>query len=188
MDTLKSDGYPLVAACKKGESWARKRLYELYAPAMMGICVRYTNDKDMAKDILHEGFIKVFTKINTYSGEGSLEGWMRRVFVTTALEFIRTDHLGKFSLSIDDYNESFENSEFSIIEKLSAEDIVKCISELPAGYRLVFNLYAVEGYSHKEIANLLNIKEGSSRSQYTHARRLLQEKIGKLFHVERKVE
>ena len=179
MDFHPSDELLIVAGCKKNESWARKRLYELYAPAMLGVCVRYTNDSELAKDILHEGFIKIFNKIGAYSGEGSLGGWMRRVFVTTALEFLRDDYFQGCMDSID-YKENIETVEVSAIEKLSADEILKCISELPKGYQLVFNMYAIEGYSHAEIAKLLNIKEGTSRSQFAHARQLLQYKIQKL--------
>jgi len=179
MDLHPSEEQTLIAGCKKNESWARKRLYELYAPAMLGVCVRYANDYEKAKDILHEGFIKIFTKINSYSGEGALGGWMRRIFVTTALEFLKEDHSRQY-LDILDYGEKIETVEISAVEKLSAEDILKCISELPKGYQLVFNMYAIEGYSHAEIAKLLNIKEGTSRSQFAHAKQLLQDKIQKL--------
>jgi len=179
MDLHPSEEQLLVAGCKKNESWARKKLYELYAPAMLGVCVRYMNDCEKAKDILHEGFIKIFTKINTYSEEGSLGGWMRRIFVTTALEFLRAEH-SRQCMDIIDYREKIETVEMSVVEKLSAEDILKCISELPRGCQLVFNMHAIEGYSHAEIAKMLNIKEGSSRSQFAYAKQLLQNKIQKL--------
>ena len=179
MDFYPSEEKLLIAGCKKNESWARKKLYELYAPAMLGVCIRYTNDYEKAKDILHEGFIKIFTKINTYSGEGSLGGWMRRIFVTTALEFLRENHFRGY-MDIVDYEEKIETGEISAVEKLSAEEILKCISELPKGCQLVFNMFAIEGYSHAEIAKMLNIKEGTSRSQFAHAKLLLQNKIQKL--------
>ena len=179
MDLYKSEEQLLVAGCKKNESWARKKLYELYAPAMLGVCFRYVNDQGRAKDILHDGFIKIFKKINTYSEEGSLVGWMRRVFITTALEFLRDDQSQQY-VDIVGYEDKFETVEISTVEKLSAEEILKCISELPRGYRLIFNMFAVEGYSHAEIAKMLNIKEGTSRSQFAHAKQLLQNKIQKL--------
>jgi len=169
----------LIAGCKKNESWARKKLYELYAPAMLGVCVRYTNDYEKAKDVLHEGFITVFTKIDSYREEGSLGGWMRRVFATTALEVLRSDRSWQY-MDVIDYREEIEAVEISAVEKLSAEEILKCISELPKGCRLVFNMHAIEGYSHVEIAKMLNIKEGSSRSQFAYARQLLQNKIQEL--------
>ena len=179
MELHSSEEKLLIAGCRKNESWAMKKLYELYAPAMLGVCVRYMNDYERAKDVLHEGFIKIFTKINTYSGEGSFGGWMRRIFVTTALELLRDDFSRRY-IDIVEYGEKIETIEISIVEKLSADDILKCISELPKGCQLVFNMYAIEGYSHAEIAQMLNIKEGSSRSQFAYAKQLLQNKIQKL--------
>ena len=169
----------IIAGCKKNESWARKKLYEHYAPAMLGVCVRYINDREKAKDVLHEGFIKVFTKISSYAGEGAFGGWMRRVFATTALEFLREERTWRF-VDVVDYGEAMETVDNSVVERMSAEEIMKCISELPKGYQSVFNLYAIEGYTHAEIAKMLNIKEASSRSQFSHARRVLQDKIRKL--------
>lgn len=179
MELHPSEEQLIVAGCKKNESWARKKLYEIYAPAMLGICVRYVNDREKAKDILHEGFITVFAKINSYLEEGPLGGWMRRVFVTKSLEFLRNEHALQY-MDIIDCGEKIESDEISALENLSAKEILNCISELPKGYQLVFNMYAIEGYSHTEIAKMLNIKEGTSRSQYAHARQLLQNKIQKL--------
>ena len=179
MDIHPSEERILVAGCKKSESWARKKLYELFAPAMLGVIIRYTNDEEKAKDILHEGFIKIFTCINSFSGEGSLKGWMRRIFVTTTLDLLRKDYFG-LNTDLFDYIEKVETVETSAVEKLSAEDILRCISELPKGCRLVFNMHAIEGYSHFEIAKMLNIKEGTSRSQFAYAKQLLQEKIQKI--------
>ena len=179
MDLHPSKERILVAGCKKNESWARKKLYELFAPAMLGVIVRYTNDKEKAKDILHEGFITVFSKINSFTGEGTLGGWLRRIFVRTALEFLRNEKLLQ-QMDIVDYEEKIETIEISAMDKLSAEDILKCISELPDGCRFVFNMHAIEGYSHVEIAKMLNIKEGTSRSQFSHAKQLLQNKIKRL--------
>jgi RNA polymerase sigma-70 factor (ECF subfamily) len=175
-----SEEQSLVAGCKRNESWAQKKLYELYAPAMLGMCVRYTNNLEKAKDILHEGFIIIFTKINSFLEDGSLEGWMKRIFISKALEFLRNERIRQHT-DIVDYEEKIETIEISAVEKLSADDILKCVSELPKGYRLVFNMYAVEGYSHAEIAKMLNIKEGTSRSQFAHARQLLQHKIQELY-------
>jgi len=179
MDLYPSEEQILVAGCKKNESWARKKLYEYFAPAMLGVIVRYTNDEEKAKDILHEGFIKVFKKIYSFSGAGSLSGWMRRIFIMTALELLRDGYFEQYTDTFD-YAEKIETVETSAVEKLSAEEILKCISELPKGCRLVFNMHAIEGYSHPEIAKMLNIKEGTSRSQFAYAKQLLQEKIQKI--------
>jgi RNA polymerase sigma-70 factor (ECF subfamily) len=178
MDLYSSEEQNMVAGCKKNESWARKKLYELYAPAMLGVCFRYTNDRETAKDVLHEGFIKVFTKINSFSG-GSLNGWIRRIFTLTALEFLRSEQSWR-QIGLIDHEEKLETVDTSAVEKLSAEDILKCIAELPKGCRVIFNLYAIEGYSHAEIAEMLNIKEVTSRSQFAYARQLLQNRVQKL--------
>ncbi|MDR1737204.1 MAG: RNA polymerase sigma factor [Candidatus Symbiothrix sp.] len=178
----------LIERCKSQDRAARKQLYELFAPAMQGVCFRYAGEKETARDLLHEGFIKVFTKIDTYLGAGSFEGWMRKIFVTTSLEFLRSKQRFFFSIDNEEYKEiAYEENE-NVVEKLSAEEILQCVNELPTGFRTVFNMYAVEGYSHAEIANMLNIKEASSRSQFARARMLLQEKIRKLYGYERKNE
>ena len=148
----------LIDGCKRGEALARKELYELYAPAMMSVCVRYVRDRETARDLLQDGFIKVFTKIQTYSATGPFGAWVRRVFVTTALEYLR-----KYDAL-----------------RSSAHDLLECISRLPAGYRTVFNLYAIEGYTHKEIAAMLHIQEITSRSQFARARKALQEMVQSL--------
>jgi RNA polymerase sigma-70 factor (ECF subfamily) len=179
-----SNQQELVAGCKRKESWARRKLYELYSPAMLGICVRYVNERETARDILQEGFIKVFTKIDSYSGSGSFDAWMRKVFVTTALEYLRSIKSFKLNISLDNYNETYEPTEevdASVVNKLSADEILQCINGLPTGFRTIFNLYVIEGYSHAEIAKMLNIKESSSRSQFARARQLLQTKIQKLY-------
>jgi RNA polymerase sigma-70 factor (ECF subfamily) len=181
MDTKMSDQQDLIAGCKRKDTWARKKLYEQYAPAMLGVCVRYIDEKETARDILHEGFIKVFTKIDSYSGAGSFEGWMRKIFVTSALEYLRSAKAFGGTISLDDYSEIADNNVNSIVEQLSAEEIVRCINDLPKGFRTVFNLYAVEGYSHAEIAQILNIQEVSSRSQLARARQMLQAKIRDLY-------
>jgi len=180
MDFHPSEERLIIAGCKKSESWAMKRLYEHFAPAMMGVCVRYTNDYDTAKDVLHEGFINVFKNIGSFSSKGSLEGWMRRVFATTALEVLKSNSMWQH-MDISNYEEKIENVDISVVDNLTANEILKFISELPKGCKLVFNLHAIDGYSHNEIAKMLNIKEVTSRTQFAYARRLLQEKIKKLY-------
>lgn len=178
-----SDLQDLIAGCKRKDTWARKKLYELYAPAMLGVCVRYVNEKETARDILHEGFIKIFTKIEDYSGTGSFEGWMRRIFVTSALEHLRSVKAFSGTISLDYCGETADNDDTNIVDQLSAEEIVRCINDLPPGFRTVFNLYAVEGYSHAEIAKMLHIQEASSRSQFARARQMLQTKIRDLYKI-----
>lgn len=165
----------LIAGCQRGESWAYKKLYELHAPVMMSVCMRYVNDRETAQDILQEGFIKVFTKFHTYSGIGSVGGWMRRIFVTTALEYLRQNDALRLSVSLDVYNDTMENYDVSVLDQLSADEIMGCIAKLPEGYRTIFNLFAIEGYTHSEIAEMLNIKESTSRSQFLRGRKVLQD-------------
>ncbi len=167
----------LITDFKKGKSGAQKKIFEMHAPAMLAVCVRYVRDRETARDLLQDGFIKVFEKADTYSGTGSLAGWMRRIFVNTALEFLRQNDALKMSSSIDDYHDAFANNDISVIEKISTKDLLACVAQLPDGYRTVFNLYAIEGYSHSEIAEMLNISEGTSRSQYMRARNILQKNV-----------
>jgi len=174
------DEQKIIAGCVNGEPWAQKKIYELHAPAMMSVCVRYITDRETARDLLQDGFIKLFSKIDTYSGAGSFGGWVRRIFVTTCLEYIRQKDALKLSESIDELSHSIEDVNVSVLEKISADDLLKAITELPTGYRTVFNLYAIEGYSHLEIANFLKISENTSRSQFMRARKLLQQKVQSL--------
>jgi RNA polymerase sigma-70 factor (ECF subfamily) len=171
----------LIRGCLRGESWAQKKIYEHYAPAMMSVCQRYTGDRETARDLLHDGFVKLFTKIHTYSGSGSFSGWIRRIFVTTALEYLRRNDALKYSTDIETDGFQIESMDPSALEYLSSDDLFACVSALPDGFRTVFNLYAVEGYSHAEIAVMLEISESTSRSQYTRARRLLQKRLIKYF-------
>jgi RNA polymerase sigma-70 factor (ECF subfamily) len=183
MDKKLIDEQKLIEDCKRNKASAQKRLYDLYSPRMFGVCVRYISDRDAALDILQEGFIKLFTKINSYTeyAEGSFYGWARRIFINTALEMLRQQDVLRFSTNIDDFNEAFEDNNASAIDKISEKDLLYYISELPEGYRTVFNLYVIEGYSHAEIGTILNIEESTSRSQFSKARKLLREKIEKIY-------
>lgn len=181
-----TDEKRLIAGCKNAEPWAQKQVYELYASAMLSVCVRYVTDREVARDLLQDGFIKVFTKAETFSETGSFAGWIRRIFVTTALEYLRQKDALKQSSSIDDFENHFENEDVTILDKISADDLLECVTKLSDGYRTVFNLYAIEGYNHAEIANLLNISENTSRSQFMRARMILQKNVLSLFENERK--
>ena len=170
--------HDLIAGCKREELWARKELYERYAGAMLSLCARYVADRDIARDVLQDGFYKVFIKIGEYhSDKGPFEAWMKRVFINTALDQLQKK---RFLPLISEYEESIEDTGASAFEKFSADDLHRCIAELPVGFRTVFNLYAVEGYSHTEIAKMLHIKETTSRSQYMRARRILQQNVQQL--------
>lgn len=167
----------LIAGCKNKDPRCQKELYTMYAPKMLGVCRRYVDSIETAEDILQEGFIKIFQKINTYTGEGAFAGWIRRIFVTTALEHLRQTKAMRFSVSLDQADDIQTDPGLSVLSQLTVNDMMQSIAELPVGYRTIFNLYAIEGYSHKEIAEMLNIKENSSQSQLTRARKVLQEKV-----------
>lgn len=175
-----TDEQEMIAGCKAGEAWAQKRIYDLHASAMMSVCVRYVNDRETARDLLQDGFIKLFTKIDSYAGTGSFAGWIRRIFVTTALEYLRQNDALKQSESIEDHSNYIENNDAGILDKISADDLMACISGLSDGYRTIFNLYAIEGYSHAEISDMLNIAEATSRSQFMRARKILQKNVQSL--------
>lgn len=169
----------LIEGCKRQDRKSQQLVYEKYARVMYGICLRYLSDREAAQDLLQDGFIKVFLNINSFENKGSFEGWMKRVFVNLALENIRKDKTKKM------YSDDIENvSDIDIIDEaegdidgITEDELLKMVQELPQGYRSVFNLYAIEDYSHKEISEMLGIAEGTSRSQYIRARALLQEKI-----------
>jgi len=182
LNTGQTDEQLLIEGCINCEPWAQKKIYELHASAMMSVCVRYVPDRETARDLLQDGFVKMFSRIETYNGSGSFAGWMRRIFVTTALEHLRRNDALKQSVSIDEYDNFIEDVDVTVLEKITADDLMKCVGELPGGYRTVFNLYAIEGYSHAEIANMLRITENTSRSQFMRARKILQKNVLTLFN------
>lgn len=170
----------LIDGCVRGDKRAQRQLYDLYAKRMASVCMRYCGDYEVALDLMHDGFIKIFTHIESYSGQGFFEAWMRKIFVNTSLEYLRKNDALRDSNDIDD-NIQLMSKEASAIEELSANEIMALIQELPLGFRTVFNLYAIEGYSHGEIAKMLHINESSSRSQFSRARTILQAKITDLY-------
>ena len=170
----------LINGCIKGDRLAQKELYDKYSRKMMGVCLRYVNDRETARDILQEGFVKLFNNVDSYSQEGPFEAWMRKVFVNSALEYLRRMDILKEAVSLDQVAEASSYSHSALAE-LEAQELLKIVQDLPAGFRTVFNLFAIEGYSHKEISDMLGITESTSRSQYTRARQLLQKKVGKVF-------
>ncbi|MDR1880362.1 MAG: sigma-70 family RNA polymerase sigma factor [Tannerellaceae bacterium] len=170
----------LIEGCKRENRVAQKELYDTYSRKMMGVCLRYVNDRETARDLLQDGFVKVFTHIDTYSGNGSFEGWMRKIFVNCALEYLRKSDVMRETVDLDNTAE-LSDPDTSVVSTLSANELIACIQELPAGFRSVFNLFAIEGFSHKEIGDILHITESTSRSQYTRAKQLLQRKINELY-------
>lgn len=172
--------HQLITGCKKGERNAQRELYDTFSRKMMGVCLRYVNDRETARDILQEGFVKVFTNMVSYEGKGSFEGWMRKIFVNCSLEYLRKSDVLRESADLDSTAELIE-PDASAISQMSSKELMALIGELPDGFRTVFNLFGIEGYSHKEIAEMLDITESTSRSQYTRARQLLQKKISALY-------
>ena len=171
-----SDERRLIEKCKKNDRSAQRSLYEKLAPKMFPVCIRYMGDRDKAEDVLQDGFITLFNKLDSYSGEGSFEGWARKIFVNTALMSLRRSDVLKESEDIDSaYNVGSDAP--TAIEQIGYNELMKMISELPAGFRTVFNMYVIEGYSHKEIGEELGISENTSRSQLQRARVMLQNKI-----------
>ena len=160
---------------------AQKQLFEQYSPKMLGVCRQYVKDLHHAEDLLLQGFLKVFTNLHKFKHEGSFEGWIRRIMVNTCISYLRKKN--RIDLSNEDY--VFNDSATESLESTTVEDIQKLIDQLPEGYKMVFNLFAIEGYKHSEIAQQLNISESTSKSQLFKARKMLQEnyiKMNKVVH------
>ena len=168
----------LIKKCASGNSLAQKTFYEKFAGKMMGICLRYTKDYEEAQDVMQDAFIKIFGKLANYEKKGSLEGWIRRIVVNTALDSYRKNKKHQKNIDVETVNYLLEDKTY-IIEELNANDLLAIIKTIPAGYQMVFNLFAIEGYSHREIAEQLNITESTSKSQYSRAKKLLRELLVK---------
>jgi RNA polymerase sigma factor (sigma-70 family) len=166
----------LINECVKKSPKAQKELYNRFASKMMGVSCRYVSSQEEAKDILQDAFIKVFGRIDSFKKEGSLEGWIRRIVVNTALDSIRKKKKDKKNVSLTEAEHLASNKDF-IIENLSADDLLQLLKTIPLGYRTVFNLYAIEGYSHREIAEKLEITENTSKSQYSRAKAFMRKLI-----------
>jgi RNA polymerase sigma-70 factor (ECF subfamily) len=163
----------LLKACLAGNGKAQHMLYDRFAGKMMGVCMRYVKSHDDAQDVLQDGFVKVFQRLHTFKLEGSLEGWIRRIMVNTALDALRRDKEFQNSVSTDDVHYKLEKNDY-IIENMNAENLLRILNSIPTGYKVVFNLFAIEGYSHQEIADQLGISVNTSKSQYSRAREYMQ--------------
>lgn len=168
----------LIKGCIREDRECQKELYKRFAGKMMVVCTRYANNRMEAEDMLQDGFIKVFDHISKFKMEGSLEGWVRRIMVNTAINKIRANKV-RFE-EITETTQELDYKNENIVDKMSEQDILRLINLMPQGYKYVFNMYAIEGYSHKEIADSLGIEEASSRSQYAKAKKYLQQQILKL--------
>lgn len=165
----------IVKGCIEKNAIAQKNLYEKFARKMMGVCLRYCDSSEEAEDVVQNGFISIFENIESFKGTGSLEGWVRKIMVNTALTNIRKNKKLKQNIELDSVEFMIPSNSHS--ESLEAKDLLKIIQTLPIGFKTVFNLYAIEGYSHKEIGEMLNISEGTSKSQYSRAKAHLQKII-----------
>lgn len=163
----------------KGTKETNELLYRHYAPKMYGICLRFAGNPMDADDILQEGFIKIFTKIKDFRNEGSFEGWVRRTFINTAINFYRKSARNHKNDNLDGIELQDEQQE-NILDKISRDELLNLLQELPLGYRTVFNLNVMEGYTHKEIGEILGISDNTSKSQLTRARAILQKRVNNL--------
>lgn len=171
----------LIKASIDGDSKAQERLFHTYAGKMMTLCKRYAKTEVEAQDILQDGFIRVFTYLNTFESSGSFDAWIRRVFVNTALKQLSKKQQYFEDISEESFTKVFDEAD--AISKMSENEILMLLSELPDGYRTVFNMFVIEGFTHKEIGELLNIEESTSRSQLVKARKMLQDKILELYKI-----
>lgn len=167
------DENALLAACLVGDPNAQRIFFDQFSSTMMGIALRYMKDEQLANDVLQETFIKAFENIHKFKNVGSLEGWLKKITVNTALDHLRKEKKFQFTSEIIDSSNELSYGE-NAVTKLQADDLMRIIQSLPDGYRTVFNLYAIEGYSHKEIAEILEITESTSKSQYSRAKSLLR--------------
>ena len=167
------DYYTLVKNCLKEKPAAQRQLYELFAPAMLSVCYRYTKSMADAEDVLQEGFVKVFLNLKQYKFQGELGGWIRRIMVTTAINYLKRNARYQTDLLFPDDHLHVVSSDHHPEVKMQAKELADLIRQLPPGYQTIFNLYAVEGFNHVEIGKILGIQESTSRSQYARARNLL---------------
>lgn len=167
--------FDIIQGSINGNRRMQELLYKTYSPKMYGVCLRYSGNADDAQDILQEGFVKVYRNLERFRGDGSFEGWMRRIFVNTAIEHYRK----KVNLQpvSENHESSMEDDDWSALDRLAVKDIMKAVQELSPGYRTVFNLYVIEGYTHKDIAEMMGISEGTSKSQLARAKAILQNVI-----------
>jgi RNA polymerase sigma factor (sigma-70 family) len=174
MDRSGTEG-ALIAMCISGNRKSQKQLYEMYCAKMFAVCLRYEKNQMDAEDVLQEGFVKVFNNLHRFRNEGSFEGWVRRIFINTSIEHLRRKQLRVTDLQLA--GSKIKDSQPTGLENLYEKDLIRTAMELSPGYRSVFHLYAVEGYSHKDISRKLGIVEGTSKSQYTRARAILRKAI-----------
>ncbi|MBK9195739.1 MAG: sigma-70 family RNA polymerase sigma factor [Flavobacteriales bacterium] len=168
----------MVEGCRRNEPAAQKALYQLYARKMMAVCLRYAHSRDQAKDILQDGFVKVFQKMDLYRGDGPLGGWIARTMVNTALDHLRRNKPFDHSIDLSDA-EHLHSEDAHVVSSMSTDELMSLVQSLPPGYKVVFNMFAIEGFSHKEIADQLGVSENTSKSQFMKARAYLRKLLPK---------
>ncbi len=171
----------IIEGCIKGNRNSQKSLYEHFAGKMLAVCMRYAKDRAEAEDMLQEGFLKVFQSIEKFKGEGSFEGWIRRIMIYNAINHYK-HRMRTFKEDLDatNYDAPYHDD---IVDKISVKEIIALVQHMPEGYRMVFNLYAIEGYTHKEISEQLGIAIGTSKSQYARAKQLMQQMLAKHYQI-----
>ena len=182
---LHNNNIELIKKAAKNNREAQHLLFEVHAPKMLSVCRYYVKDIYKAEEVMMNGFFKAFTNLNNFKNEGSFEGWIRRIMVREAISFYRQKKQIQFANEVENYSAEFHNDIDSSIE---VAQIQACIDSLPEGYRLIFNMYAIDGYKHNEIAKMLDINEGTSKSQLFKAKKMLQEKINTLNSVQNGVK
>ncbi len=181
--TNNSEVDTLLSRCLENDRNAQFHFYEKYSKKVFGVCMRYAKNNTDAEDILQEGFIKVFKYLKDYSGKGSIEGWMRRIMVTTALNYYKKKNL--LNKDVDPENTRVSLSDdYEVLSQMTHQELLVLVRQLPCGYQTVFNLNTIEGYSHKEISSIMNISVNTSKSQLSRAKNSLRKKIESLFEVE----
>lgn len=163
----------IIEGCIDNNTLAQRELYNRYSPKMLSVCYRFGQSREDAEDMLQEGFIKIFSQIHTFQNKGAFEGWIRRIIVHTCINILKKNK--KFNESVDLEQAYHAGNKESVPSLIQAKQVIECIRLLPTGYRTVLNLYAIEGYNHREIADMLEIEESTSRSQYTRAKAMLEQ-------------
>lgn len=176
LSSVKEHLIHIVDSCRKGDAKAQKKLYDMYAPLFMSIAMRYMKNFESAEDVMVMGFFKIFNNINKYKGEGSFEGWMKRILVNEALMQIRKRNNLRMTVELTDIDKPDDSS---VIDDIAYEELVAVLSELPPGYRTIFNMYVIEGYKHREIAEALGISINTSKSQLILAKKKMRELLKK---------
>ncbi len=173
------DEKEIIKRCVKNDRKAQKMLYDKFAPGLLGVCIRFTGNRQEAEDVLQEGFVKIFLNLSKFEGRSSLAGWMRRIMVNTAITLYHKNLKHQYHQDIDDHHSEMGDDSYRD-QEFTRDELMSVISSLPAGYRMVFNLYAIDGYKHREIAEIMKIDTNTSKSQYSRARKLIQVKLAKL--------